>query len=198
MYAGNMGLFDRIKNYSLPYKKNNSDWYVPLTKITSDNNGFLIENLEKIMLNSGRATAGLIDALHTPFTETADNIFYHSGTLENAGWGFACGHVISDELTVSFADIGIGFRGAFARGGKVVSTVDAELILNAFERGVTSTSDPYRGIGLFEVRDYVKMSGSSLEVRSARGVVNIRNQRQNAFDGTWDLCGALVTLKIRL
>lgn len=196
MHAGNMGLFDRIKDYNLPYKKKNSDWFVPLTKINNDDNGFLIEGLEEILKKSGRPVAGLVDALHTPLTETADNIYYHSGKTENSGWGFACGHIIGTNLSVAFADIGVGFRGALERSGQENSLSDSEIILNAFKEGVTTTTNPYRGIGLAEVWKYIMQTNGSIEVRSSTGVANIRKGRQNVMEGSWNVNGVLITLNI--
>ena len=197
-YMGRVGVFDKAKKYEYEYSKYHSSNFSELIFINSDRNDELGEKIEEL-LNRGRfATAGLISDLTESLTEAADNIFFHSGSKYGVGWGYFQGQTYQNNLHVAMCDLGVGFRGSYERAGMFIDLSDEEIIFNSLTESVTSTDDPWRGIGLHCISEFIENFSGTLSIESGKGRV-IKNQSSTRCESTiWNMSGTLLNLKIPL
>lgn len=180
-YAGRMELF-RATTYNYPYTPHNPHTFFPLKKIDNDRTEFLYEDMHRV-LSQSNIPANYISNLCDSFTELANNIFYHSGTTENSGWGYvhAQAYPSAGNIKLAIADNGVGFLGSYERTKQVRMRKLDQIVCDAFDELESCLNeDPgkgYRGIGLSEVRTFITNNNAKLWLwtGSVLATVNSRN-----------------------
>lgn len=180
-YAGRMGLFDGIPDYTYQKNKRESDNFIPLHKINSDNNDSIADAIRTIFSNSG---APHYDGLTTAISELLDNMYYHSKTEYGTGWGYVSAQVWANAwpatLEVAVRDVGIGIVNSYVNRNRV-SAGSIDVFKNAFEDLNSSTGDRGRGQGLTHVINFLKNSNGSLDLKSEDYYAHINSSGELKF-----------------
>lgn len=194
-YAARMGLFEGT-GFQYPYNKNNSVTFFPLIKITNDRNEEVYEECRKVF-GLSNATANYVNRLSDAFVELADNIYYHSGTTENSGWGYihAQAYLQAGVIRLGLSDVGVGVYGSYERTGQLRGRTEEQLTKDVFEE-LESSLNPgpkkgHRGLGLHEVKEFIDRHTGLLVMRTGNVTVNANQvgiyPQPSGFktEGTW-------------
>ncbi len=152
---------------------------IPLQLIDSEQNDFLFEDLDKAFSSLG-PSSNWMPELFEALSELANNIYFHSGVVENSGWGFVQAQKYPDknEICISICDIGAGLLESYRRRGLVKDRSEQQLVLDSFNELVSSRNSPevpaHRGKGLYEVLSFVKGFRASLAFSTGSFVVAIK------------------------
>lgn len=200
IYAQGMGLFKGFNIPGVPFPNGKTSNYIPLTKVTSDKNGFLFEEFQKIF-EKMHLSGSVIPSLCLAFTEIADNIFYHSGWADNKGWGYLAAQVYRNRVQISFTDAGGGFEKAYERSGTKRGRTNLELIKDSLNYLESRFNIPgqraTRGIGLHEACNLARTTGGQLVLRSAADMVSLSGQSPiKGVTTSWVFCGSQVSMDI--
>ncbi len=199
LYLGRIGLFKELKDYEYPMAKHDSNNFSELIYIKNDYNAILGDKVQELLERGKFATSGLIDSLTNSLTEIADNIFFHSGKSYGEGWGYFAAQTYEETyLSMAFCDVGIGFKGSFDRTGKFNDISDKDLIAKSFEESVTSTGDPWRGIGLYQVYEFIRDFSGIMTIESGKGKVEIKDGKILKDEIAWNMNGSLLSLSLTL
>lgn len=107
-----------------------------------------------------------------PNKEIIENIFKHSKS-----WGAGAIQCFRDSVLICYGDIGIGIQTTLEPyRDKIVEVLrrewsDCTAIQAAFTRGITSLPGKSRGVGLDDVKAYVRKCNGAIECRSGSGKV---------------------------
>jgi anti-sigma regulatory factor (Ser/Thr protein kinase) len=194
-YCGRMGLFEGT-DYAYPYKKKTEDKFFQLLKITNDRNETVYDECQKV-LRLSKVTSNYINRLADTFTELADNIYYHSGSKENTGWGYmhAQAHIRSGQIHLGLSDVGVGVYGSYQRTNQVRNRTEEQVITDIFEE-LESCLNPgpqkgHRGLGLHETKDFIDKHTGHLILSSGNYSVHVNQTgiypQENKYitEGTW-------------
>ena len=198
LYLGRIGIFKKLKDYeySIEHDSNN---FSELIYIENDRNAILGDKVQELLERGKFATSGLVDSLANSLTEIADNIFFHSGESYGEDWGYFIAQTYKEtSLHMAFCDVGIGFRGSFERTGKFNGISDKDLIAKSFEESITSTDDPWRGIGLYQVYEFIRDFAGIMTIESGRGKVEIKDGKIFKNEIAWNMNGSLLSLSLPL
>jgi hypothetical protein len=105
-------------------------------------------------------------------SELLQNIHMHSGS-----WGYTVIQCTRHGATLSYGDLGVGFRSSLQNMAELVSNQamrvwdDCTAIITGFERGVTGAPGRGFGLGLHRVREFASKKGGVIECRSGGGRV---------------------------
>jgi len=194
-YAGRMGLFAGT-SYVYPYSEKKPERFFPLMKISNDQNELLFEESQRVF-SYCNATNNYVNRLCEAFSELADNIYFHSGEKENTGWGYvhAQAYPKRGNITIALVDVGVGFYGSYSRTNQIRGRTEMQLLEDSFNELESSLNQNpgrgHRGIGLFEVREFIKKFTGSIGVRSGSSelivtqVQMLVEQLNYDVDGTW-------------
>ena len=202
-YAAGMGLFKGFP--ALPqdlFYNSQKNKFIPLAKITTDKNDFLLYEFRKLFNELNLPTTSLGDACLV-FTEIADNIFFHSGSIDDAGWGYLQAQIHGEVLKISFTDVGVGFVGAYKRSGTDKGRSSVQLLIDSFNHLESRLNKPggkaIRGIGLYETREFLKLSNGALDIKSNGAMIRLVGDRKpKILPMAWDFEGTQVNLEVKL
>ncbi len=193
-YAGRIGLFDST-SYQYPYDKHEAVKFFPLYKINSDSNDPLIDQFVTVFSNTNIPINYCRDIAET-FSEIADNVYFHSGASYKTGSGYACAQIVNHILHIAVCDLGIGFYNSYKNNGTLKGRNEQQILRDSVEELVSSLNDPFRGIGLFQAREFIERHGNCLEISTGnyRLVVSKQNIVVQKLDIPFD--GAIIKMEI--
>lgn len=199
-YAGRMGLF-RGTTYNYPYKPHQPHTFFPLTKIVNDRTEFLYEEMNRVLLQSN-IPANYITSLCDSFTELANNVFYHSGHTENSGWGYvhAQAYPTAKKIKLAIADNGVGFWGSYGRTNQIRGRTPDQVVCEAFNELESSLNKApgqgYRGIGLSEVRTFIKNNQAKLYLWTGATCACVTSSNISANSLEFDCAGTTIEFEV--
>ncbi len=194
-YAGRMGLFEGT-DYNYPYNRNEPHTFFPLLKINNDRNQQVYEDCMRV-LGLSNVTSNYLRLVVDAFVELADNIYFHSGTAENTGWGYihAQANPLAGDIRLGLSDVGIGIYGSYERTGQLRGRNEVQVMSDIFNELESSLNlipgRGYRGVGLYEVQNFLTQHTGHLKVMSGNVTVDVNQMGiytvTNAFrtEGTW-------------
>ena len=152
--------------------------------------------------------------LYEGLTEAMTNAKQHAhkeGAAEPRWWMFS--QMRNDKLTVSFCDLGMGFRNSLLSEqkwpraavlgliGKLgLGKADADYIKAAFELGKTRTQEPHRGKGLEELKEVIDTIGGHLRILSHKGYYfyEAPEGKEQCFDFDEPVPGTVISWQVHL
>ncbi len=129
------------------------------------------------------------DALHTAVCEAGENVETHSGISH--GYLVAQYYPTSGTFRFALGDSGVGF---YARLAEIGATDAGHALEMAGRAGVTTTGDPYRGLGISSIRDQlISLDGTFvLSTQDRERYFSPRNREGYSSANTGHTVGSLV------
>ena len=160
---------------------------VVLTKFSNNNDVVaLADSVRDFAAPHGVDSA---DALHTAVCEAGENVQTHAGIPH--GYLVAQYYPTSRKFAFALGDSGVGFYGRLAEIG---ATDAGHALEMAGRAGVTTTGDPFRGLGISSIRDeLVELNGTFvLSTDNRQRIFSRRNREGFASANTGNIVGSLV------
>lgn len=200
-YVGRMGLFEGT-NYAYPFQMHTPRNFLPLVRISSDNNSALMENLSGLIENQFNPVVGYTNRVVEGFSELASNIYWHSGAAKASGIGYFSAQSLkgsNPKLLIAVCDLGVGFYGSFQRENFTKGRGELEILLSSFKEGESSLKkdDPHRGIGLYTVvEELIKQYSGRILLRSGHHFVNISRNQVSSGKLPQEFVGSLIEIEV--
>jgi len=199
-------LFDILKGYGVEVDdrgvgaRDDQKTILPITHFETTQDATAITNKAFARLQSADVgAADLTPVVSELFSELVLNAAQHS---ESDVGAFGCVQFYEFEggarFTCTVADGGIGVFESLCRNDKLRSrvTYDWDALELAVRERVSGTGDPHRGIGLYGVRDDVRIQGRSLLLHSGLGSLEINEDLESSAKRTRLFPGTLAFLSI--
>lgn len=201
-YIGRMNLFKGFQ-YIYPYKEHEPDTFFVLKKVENDRTEYLYEDCRRVF-GLANIPNNYIDSLTDAWTELANNIFYHSGSSENSGWGYihAQAYPNSKKIKVALSDTGVGFYGSYNRTGQLRGRNEAQIITDAFNLH-ESCLNPipgrgYRGVGLNLVKDFISINGGQVYIWSGNTLVTLNQNSIRSQNLGFTTNGTVIEMIVKI
>ena len=114
------------------------------------------------------------------YSELADNIYYHSGEKENCGWGYIHAQTYESKILLGICDVGIGIYESYKRTGQLNRRSEENLISDIFEENESSLNNSknnHRGLGLYEVKEFIGIYEGSLKMLSGNVTASLKKNK---------------------
>lgn len=175
---------------------------LPIYRQSRHDHGAIVRCIEQVIMGRPEMptmSIGLAKEIRRSFVELFDNIFNHSGSPIG---GLVCGQVYPHRklLQVTFYDAGVGLS-RNVRNTILGIADDPTAISWALQPGNSTLSAPGsepRGLGLYWIREFLKVNGGELQVYANSGYYRERGATHDSRQTQTELLGTLVDLRIRI
>lgn len=205
-YAGRMGLFEDT-TYNYPYNASTPITFFPLLRIRSDGDLRLYDECQRV-LGAANLAQNQIYTIAEAFSELADNIYFHSGTTENSGWGYIHAQVYHagtwfwkrGYLRLAVCDLGVGIFGSYQRTNQIRGRSQKQVVKDSLNLGDSSLNpaprEGHRGIGLNDVKNFVSDNDGHLVIKTGDVHLDLRKEKLQVKNTSFFFGGTNIELKV--
>ncbi len=196
-YIATVGLTEEISvsNQENSQQTYHDSYFLPLMNIVDDRNEKINDECNRVFSSVGIAT-NYIGTLSDIFTELADNIYFHSGTGDNDGWGYIQAQLYKHQkaILIGICDVGVGVYGSYERRGQIKNRTEKKIVDSIFqelESSMNHTKPYMRGLGLNEAKKFIQNNGGFLRLCTGNIKLTINTEgitsekTEYKTEGTW-------------
>ena len=204
-YLRDAGLFSTLEAEGVRIESDDStapysiDIVLPLTRFSSTTDAEDLTNqIHYSLIQSRKGSANIYHVLYETFSELANNAAEHSAS-EVAAFGLVQFDMENgNRFVCAVADGGIGIRTSLLRNPshEEYGRYEWAAMERATEELVSGTQDSYRGIGLFETVEKMRVPGRELIIHSGAGIVDKGEKLTTRITGTRLFPGTMVYISI--
>lgn len=203
LYLSGIGLFDQLRRGGIKVEGDQEvlgdygehpQLVLPLLGFaTPDDVEQLTNTLHMTLHGSGLGAPNMYPVAVETFSELAANAVQHAESPVGA-YGFVqfFRFAAGPRFVCGVGDGGIGIRGSLEKNPEFAArmTSDIDAVALAVQERVSGTGEPLRGIGLYQITEYMRARGRQLIIHSGTGLLELRDgddrgvRRSPIFPGT--------------
>ena len=204
-YLMDIGLFRTLQEEGASVERpsiimTTSDVLLPLTRFSSTTEAEDLTNqIHYSLIESRQGSPNIYHVIYETFSELANNAAEHS-TSEIGAYGLVLFDTSegSSRLICGVADGGIGIQTSLLRNPlhEEYGHYEWAAMERATEELVSGTLDSYRGIGLFETVEKIRIPGRELIIHSGTGIISKGEKLTTRITSTRLYPGTMVYISI--